>query len=411
MVYFVHFRTGETCSHVGALLYKMEAAVRLGYTSSACTDLPCKWNACFTQNVQPSPVADIRFYKQEAKDRLKKSNKKLKTIHEPATMEEQNKFLMSLSELPEPVVGLSTFSGYSDSFLGLGPSTKTVRLPPTLRTLYKNGNENLDNVDELLKSAKDNLKISADEVDYVEESTRNQSSSGVWHDQRAGRITSSTVHDILRTDANRPAPSIVKKICQTDKRQIKAPAIEWGNRNEHNAYLLYVNLQTGGGQKPDIVPTGVVMATHPGPHHDCVITKSGFVICEKEPSLGVSPDGRVTCKCCGKGLLEIKCPYKYREASLTDAFKSEDFYITQNYGLKETHRYFTQVQLQMYVCDVLYVDFLVWTPVDCIISRVYKNSEFISCMVKKLETVWLNHILPEIVTRKSEKKWTKKTNP
>ena len=41
MVYIVHFRTGETCSHLGALLYKMEAAVRLGYTSAACTDLPC----------------------------------------------------------------------------------------------------------------------------------------------------------------------------------------------------------------------------------------------------------------------------------------------------------------------------------------------------------------------------------
>ncbi|KAL3885006.1 hypothetical protein ACJMK2_025105 [Sinanodonta woodiana] len=33
---------GETCSHIGALLFKIEAAVRLGYTSSTCTDRPCE---------------------------------------------------------------------------------------------------------------------------------------------------------------------------------------------------------------------------------------------------------------------------------------------------------------------------------------------------------------------------------
>jgi len=35
---------GETCSHVAALLFTIEAAVRLGYTSSAPTDELCKWN-------------------------------------------------------------------------------------------------------------------------------------------------------------------------------------------------------------------------------------------------------------------------------------------------------------------------------------------------------------------------------
>ncbi|KAL3884662.1 hypothetical protein ACJMK2_024780 [Sinanodonta woodiana] len=44
---------GETCSHIGALLFKIEAAVRLGYTSSTCTDRPCEWNACFVKNVEP----------------------------------------------------------------------------------------------------------------------------------------------------------------------------------------------------------------------------------------------------------------------------------------------------------------------------------------------------------------------
>ena len=31
------------------------------------------------------------------------------------------------------------------------------------------------------------------------------------------------------------------------------------------------------------------------------------------PFLGASPDGLVCCSCCGKGLLEIKCPYSIRD--------------------------------------------------------------------------------------------------
>ena len=33
---------GESCMHIAAVLFKIEAAVRLGYTSSAPTDEPCQ---------------------------------------------------------------------------------------------------------------------------------------------------------------------------------------------------------------------------------------------------------------------------------------------------------------------------------------------------------------------------------
>ena len=45
---------GETCSHIAAVLFKIEAAVRLGYTSVACTDEPCQWNACFVKKTTGS---------------------------------------------------------------------------------------------------------------------------------------------------------------------------------------------------------------------------------------------------------------------------------------------------------------------------------------------------------------------
>ena len=56
------FRLGETCSHVAAILYKVEAAVRHRLTSQTSTDIPCQWNQNCKESVQPAPISDIKFY-------------------------------------------------------------------------------------------------------------------------------------------------------------------------------------------------------------------------------------------------------------------------------------------------------------------------------------------------------------
>ena len=49
-----------------------------------------------------------------------------------------------------------------------------------------------------------------------------------------------------------------------------------------------------------------------GPYHsNFAITKTGLDIRANYPHLGASPDGIIGCDCCGKGLVEIKCPRKY----------------------------------------------------------------------------------------------------
>ncbi|KAK2149185.1 hypothetical protein LSH36_463g04024 [Paralvinella palmiformis] len=64
------FWLGESCSHVAALLFKVEAAVRLGYTRRGCTELPCYWNNDFVKKVKPAPVDCIKFYKKSANKKL-----------------------------------------------------------------------------------------------------------------------------------------------------------------------------------------------------------------------------------------------------------------------------------------------------------------------------------------------------
>ena len=65
--------------------------------------------------------------------------------------------------------------------------------------------------------------------------------------------------------------------------------------------------------------------------------------------VGASPDGLVSCTCCGNGILEIKCPYSVRNSLPTDVS-----YITKTnvgYNLSKKHDYFYQVQGQMGVLE------------------------------------------------------------
>ena len=96
-------------------------------------------------------------------------------------------------------------------------------------------------------------------------------------------------------------------------------------------------------------------------HENFKISNAGLFIDNTYPFLGASPDSMVECSCCGKGLLEIKCPYCHKD----DLPESNDnFCMIKEDGkwtLKQDHAYYYQVQLQLHIYDVNYADFKVWT--------------------------------------------------
>ena len=50
---------GKSCSHVGAMLWKIEFAVRNGMTGKSCTDETVKWNQTTKRNIQPKAIQEI----------------------------------------------------------------------------------------------------------------------------------------------------------------------------------------------------------------------------------------------------------------------------------------------------------------------------------------------------------------
>jgi len=43
------------------------------------------------------------------------------------------------------------------------------------------------------------------------------------------------------------------------------------------------------------------------------------------PFIGASPDGIISCLCCGKGVVEVKCPFSCKDKSLDEAVKDKAF--------------------------------------------------------------------------------------
>jgi hypothetical protein len=89
----------------------------------------------------------------------------------------------------------------------------------------------------------------------------------------------------------------------------------------------------------------------------------GFFVCKKLQYLGASPDGIVECTCCGKGVLELKCPFCLGDVSNDITCLP---YLSQDsegvLKLIEEHDYYYQVQLQMLCSETKYADFFVWSP-------------------------------------------------
>ena len=67
-------------------------------------------------------------------------------------------------------------------------------------------------------------------------------------------------------------------------------------------------------------------------------------------AIRATPDGFVTCTCCGDGLVEIKCPFSVKD-SHSDILKSQKGSFLNTHGLIASHKYYTQVQGQLLITE------------------------------------------------------------
>ena len=256
--------------------------------------------------------------------------------------------------------------------------------PPLLASLFEEPFSDIqgEELDRYVKTLWMRYHVTGPQIEMLEKQTRGQSICELWHKHREGRITASKVYDVAHRLPSTDPSNLVSKIMGYSSNDLSSiPAVKYGVENEPIARDWYANQMR-------LV------------HQDFNCRESGFYIYQPKPFLGASPDGIVSCSCCGRGILEIKWSFKNKEKAIQNAADEDPtFCLDSALSLKANHRYFAQIQLQMYILQVQYCDFVVWTDIEKHRQRISFDSSCSTNLVSASEVLFFNHVLPEIVTR------------
>ncbi len=187
----------------------------------------------------------------------------------------------------------------------------------------------------------DVISCSEEKRDDIFSRTLQQAKTRLWHEERKWRISASKAHKILRARTDSTRLSYFLGHTGFDNTDL-----QYGRRMEEEAKKKYVQV-TGN-----------------------TLFESGLVIKSCQPWLCATPDAFVKV---GEDLcvLEVKCPSSCAEK------KIEVPYMDENQNLKKGSPYYTQVQLQMYVCNVEKCHFFVYSSADFVFHLMQKDDAFL----------------------------------
>lgn len=233
--------------------------------------------------------------------------------------------------------------------------------PPLFGGLYSVDNESFPLL--VLQNADVSVQIPEDYQAKVQKLTLMQSLSSSWYKYREGLITASNFKRVCCTNVLKPSLSLIKTICYPVKMSFYSKATEYGLRKEKNARKEYLEAAQNGG------------------HQNVKVYTTGLIISTEDSHFAASPDGIVECDCCGSGCIEIKCPYVLKDGNISlESFvelrTSCLVSIDDEIGLNRNHEYYYQIQLQMYVCRLMFCDFVVWCKEWMYIERICYDEEF-----------------------------------
>ena len=141
-------------------------------------------------------------------------------------------FFKDLHEVNPKAAILSIVPGYCDSF---NPTSQSSLLPPLISSYYKPESLSHALSDLILESQIlfSILVVTNEQAKCLEEKTREQSKSKLWHRYRAGRITASKFKQAAICDPLNPSISLVKSICYPEIMKFTSSAIRY--LPKHNA--------------------------------------------------------------------------------------------------------------------------------------------------------------------------------
>ena len=282
---------GETCTHVAAMLFAIEYNIRQREKKTV-TQEKAYWLVPSVREAPYAEASDIDFTSAKSKKKkmdsgtssspFQESRKPTRSIPEP-TNDELKDFYTAINKSASKPAILCFIEPYAQEYV---PKTSTADFPPALDDLYNKDlhGKNFPEVIDHCKSIK--LTVTAEQSKNVEEETRQQAKSNTWFRYRSGRITASRMKSACHTDPRQPSQSLIKTVCYPSLFKFSTEATKWGCDHEQVALDEYQML-------------------YQQQHTDCDFSEAGLTIDVDNPHIGASPDGFVSCSCCGHGCVEI----------------------------------------------------------------------------------------------------------
>ncbi|XP_014671929.1 PREDICTED: uncharacterized protein LOC106812547 [Priapulus caudatus] len=208
------------------------------------------------------------------------------------------------------------------------------------------------------------LVLSDEDIINIENITRGQSESEEWFEQRKGAVTGSKAIRIVNFyEHERSKPeNIVSDIMQYNHDpdlSKKVPALAWGH---------------------------------------------------EFPYIRVSPDAVFTCSCHGSKIVEVKCPYQYRNSDLNDIISQSqlDYVVSRDGQLslrKKHHKgYYEQILMQQALSDIHVAEMLIWSKLGYVTVPVdYDVIYWDETVLPNLKSFFSEYVAAEIITGRVKK--------
>eukprot|EP00794_Sanderia_malayensis_P016367 gene16367-biopygen12059 len=378
------------CNHVGGVLFALEDFNRRGLqefeSAVSCTSKLSSWNvpnACSLRSFNPVPIDEIVIQKIKFGKTYDGKNVSSRDF-DPRIVSDRLVDNTAFEVLKSKLAECLPDSG----FFGFHPISAS-NLPSSSDTAFDSGdvsfNECYDISKPVFKEMMDiysrKLSVSSQDISHIEKMTRRQSLNSSWMKHRLYRLTASNFYTAA---VNTVEPS--SKINSMFYTSFTTAATNHGKKFEgHVAELYRIFLKDCG--------------------INGIISETGLQLSSSFPYLGASLDGMVSSGSDRWGL-EIKCPFSKFKSSLQDALKDKKFFLADSDGtikLKRKHKYYYQVQGQMFCANLKRVDFVAWfggSEPLFVDSITYDEDFVLEYMLPRLKFFYCRAILPEFFTRR-----------
>lgn len=373
------------CNHVSATLFALDeyCKEREKISIESCTSKPCKWNIPRKRKGPVSPISAMSFHKHDYSKQIKtdrtpniKKGKDVQAIHQREWSDAK------VNNMLQTIKDYQTKSGNIVGWSHILP--QEVKEEDTIVSPLKVLPPSLREISEKCKEIEKKLNLEEKEITKVEQKTRGQSKDKLWNYHRKCRITASKCYRVASLKPTTSPTKALADVLQYNK-QYQSFAMNQGLEKEEEIERLYVTSKHNSG------------------YRNLSVEPCGLFISQSHGFLAATPDGLVSDPHVSQplGLLEMKLIQLNDSESLRQGLLQRrickdcgDNHLKMNTG----HKYFYQIQQQMFVTQRKWTDFVVKgsTGNELYIERVNFNSEFWESVLPKLCNFFQQQVLPEM---------------